>query len=420
MHRRLASVLLLAACLATGSCADPVEPPGGDLPGDPPAKPPVGPPGTGPESLVALHITAPGVLELHGAELLTITGITRAGYSVVLPGPPVLSSSDPATASVSPAGVVTGLLRGTATITARYGALVSTLALTVRTRVRIEPGYSGNTYWPMAAGDTLQFTAALVDANGIVVESAPAVTWASNNPTVSVSAAGQVISSQVNEAATITATAADGSASVDVVVSDVLAGQPAIIRFAHAALGVGPITFVPSRGEPVTLTYGQAIERPVMSGSFTVQTTGLPAPAPFGIPSGFVGVIRGGDHLTLFAVGGANYASVAPIWTTPASVAPDSGLVRIVQGWTPFPVVYIRPTGAAADGLPEQCYFDPMNASPYYPLAAGGFDLILQQKYGSPTAPVRLPVAATAGHGVTMVLVGDSPATAGVVTFADF
>jgi hypothetical protein len=123
--------------------------------------------------------------------------------------------------------------------------------------------------------------------------------------------------------------------------------------------------------------------------------------------------------MTLYATGNASDAFLTPTWTAPAGVSADYGLVRLVQS-SGYGVVYLRPSGAAADGQPELCYFDPGDPSQYFTRAAGAFDLLLQRKYTPNPETIRLATTAPAGQSVTMVLVGFTAASAGVLTFPDF
>jgi hypothetical protein len=421
-------VLLIGAVLASASCTGPTEP----------AQPTPEPPGQTPEPgpsepapVTSLQISAPASLLVHEQVLLTVTARDARGQVVVPSQPPTFSSSDTLVAVVSSSGVVRGLRRGTVTIRASVSDVVADVPLGVKARVRIAQEYfeEWDGSWPLAVGDTLQFIALFVDVDGVPIPETPAAEWTSSNPdAASVSETGLVAGIQALSSARIAAWTVDGSAAADVHVSDVIAGLPASVRFAHAARDVGPVTFLPSEGAPLTLSFGESIERPVLSGTFTVLTNGLPAndcADGYCDRQRFAAMIREGNHLSLYAAGGAENAWLTPAWAGPATVPAGSALVRLVQGWNPFPVVFLRSPGDPASGLPELCYFDPIDVSIYFEREAGGFDIVLQGKYPSDLTPipetqvVLSGATAPSGGAVTIVLTGSSPETMGFLTFPD-
>lgn len=397
--------------LAIVSCgAPPTSPP-----------PPSGPPGQRP--VASLLIAAPPSLLVHQSVLLLVTALDSRGQPVQLTASPSFSSDDGTIARVSSSGVITGLRRGAATITVSIGAVRASVSLGILAQVRIGPdfiqqdGSSGQYY--LAMGDTLHFSARFVDVDGVTIDEAPQVIWSSSNPAgATVSASGRVVGVSLSSVE-IFATTADGFDARRVTVTDAT-GLPVTVRFAHTALGLGPVTFQLSKGEPVTLSFGQSLERTMRSGALIVQMEGFPP----GVPSDqylrtFNGMLRVGDRLSLFVVGDVNRAFVVPAWFEPGNVPGDSGRVRLVQGWSNYGVIYLRPTGAPMGGIPELCYFDPTNISPYFVRVAGGFDIILELKYGSKGEAARLHSTAPSGGSVTLVLTGDTPQTVRILTFPD-
>jgi hypothetical protein len=190
------------------------------------------------------------------------------------------------------------------------------------------------------------------------------------------------------------------------------------VRIAHAAAGLGPVRFTVSAGDPVTLAFGEAVHRVVPPGSFVASAPDLPAGAGY---TGFrtVSVRLGAlSQLSVFAVGNHAQAFLAEAWSDGSNVAPGMGRIRLVQGWNDVPVVYLRPTGAGPEGVPELCYFDPGQVSPYYLLPAGPFDILLQTKYGD-AGLARLSAAAPDGQSVTYVLTGDRLGSMGFLAFPD-
>lgn len=380
-----------------------------------------------PHSSITLQVSAPATVLVHEHALLTVRALDERGVVVDLPQPVAWNSSDQNTVTVTSSGIVTGRARGNAVITVRAGSATAAISLNVRARVRIALGLSPDPWWfdgavVLAVGDSLQFSARYVDFNGVPIDESPSATWTSSNPgSVDVSASGIAVAfARADNAsiASITASTADGLASMPVWVSDAIAGQPATIRFVHAVRDADPITFSPSKGSEVTLSFGESLERPIPSGMFYVEASGFP-PSP-GRPDQTrkVYVIAAGARLTLYAVRGYSQNFLTPVWTSPASVSPDSGLVRFVQS-SEFSVVYLRPPGAPVSGLPELCYFDPGDPTNYFRRTAGQFDILLRYK-GVGSELARFPAMVPAGGAVTYVIIGDTPQTAAVLAFPDF
>ncbi|HYF38457.1 MAG TPA: hypothetical protein VD930_02130, partial [Gemmatimonadales bacterium] len=212
----------------------------------------------------------------------------------------------------------------------------------------------------------------------------------------------------------------EDTVSFQVRVLDVVAGQPAAVRIVHGIPGIGPVRFLPSQGEPLSLSFGESAELPVVSGTLRVASEGLPPGDPmFGDPDGeFVGVVRPGDNLSLYAVGNPQVAFLQPAWPTATEIPPGSGLVRLVQS-SPAMVVYLRENGAPISGLPELCYFDPGVVSDYFVRPAGGFDIIGQEKYEGQQEIGRASARLSSGRAVTMVLTGGGSQPLSVLTFTD-
>ncbi len=406
------SALALAVVLLLATCSNPTEPP--TPPGDDP--PPV-PPGGGPlPPMTELELTLSDSVMVHGYVLLRATGRAANGAVVAPPYAILYSTSDAAIATISSQGVVFGENRGTVTITASSGSVQASLTFTVRGRVAVThaAGLALPQYL-IAVGDTLPLVATFVDIDGLPIQGeVGAAAWSSSNPdALSVDQQGRVIAHQPEQAAFLTATTADeGSATTTVAVGATQAGLPATVRFAHAAPERGPLTFRPSRGEPVTLSAGQSVDVAVGSGFFYVTLDGLTGQQPI-LP--WPTMIPPDGNLSLYAVGGTNLY-LSPMWG-PNEVVADSGMVRLVQG-SSYLVVYLRSSGAPMDGLPEQCYFDPSFYTQYYVRPPGPFDILLQAKYQASDS-VRLAASAPVGRPVTLVLTGNSAETAGYLTFPD-
>jgi hypothetical protein len=405
----MAAAILIAAICAVVACQN--SPTGSDEPD-----------GT---QLDSLHIDAPATLLVHGTGLLSaeLWRIQQKVHGMEI----TWSSSDPSIASVRPSGgnyaTLTASRRGTVAISASAGGAVTEVNLRVTADLRIQPDYvlDSPQGWPMAVGEQLQLQSVYVDANGLPIPEIPSVSWSSTGAAgVSVNPSGLVAASQADQTATVTATNSDGTASVRIRVLDVLAGQPATVRIVHGIPGLGPVRFLPSQGAPLSLSFSQSVELPIVSGTLVVTTEGLrPGNPAFGDPTGkFVGMIRPGDHLSLYAVGNSQGAFLQPAWPPAASISPGSGLVRLVQSSTAL-VVYLRAQGAPISGLPELCYFDPGVVSDYFVRTGGDFDIIGQDKYENLQEIGRTSGSVPGGQAVTMVLTGGDKQPLSVLTFTD-
>jgi hypothetical protein len=386
---------LLAAAVFTLACNNPPTDSGGDPEGSP-------------DDITSLEIVAPPTLQVHEFALLSAQVFNRKGQRV-FPSTIAWSSSNPSVASIAPNGVVTASGRGTVTFTASVDNVSDTVALRITAELRMQPDYLLDLPdgWPMAIGDHLQLAAAYVDVDGIPIPEVPSLTWSSNDPAaVSVSATGEVAAILAGHAVVVKASAPDADVRLPVHVLNVVAGLPASLRIVHGIPGVDHIQFAVSQGSPVSLSFAESVELPILSGSLRVRTDGLPPSNPiYGEPSdGFLGVVRPGDHLSLYAVGSAQVGFLQAVWPTEAAIAPDSVLVRLIQS-SAMQVVYIRDRGARRSDLPELCYFDPGNVSGYY-ARPSDFDVIGQNKYDDLQEVGRAAMTVPGGHAVTMVVTG--------------
>lgn len=336
------------------------------------------------------------------------------------------SSSDTAIASVTAEGVITALSRGSATIGATYGGASSTFQVHVKARVRVTHGASSNSLWSIGVGDTLRLSALFVDVDGAPIGPPPSVTWSSSKPDVaSVSTTGVVVGVRhvskfaypyCTECATVTATTDDGTAVTQIFVADIVAGAPAIVRFVHVAASAGQLTFVPSQGDSVTLTFGQSIERPILSGRFTVHVFGLPGGSA---NSDFEGVVAEGDLVSLYAVSMPNWGNLTALWSKPTTLPADSGLIRFVAGSIHSSLVYQVAPGAPVSGVTDLCYFDIGNGTLFYRQPSGPLDLLVGNKFLRPPVFKRIPVSVPRGGAVTYVLLGNTPDSLYVIAFPD-
>jgi hypothetical protein len=382
-------------------------------------------------TVASLEIVAPPSLLVNESALLAVTARNADGAEV--PTPPELqwTSSNEAIARVSEAGratVVTALRRGSVAINVAAGSVDASVSLSVKARVVIgRPPFGHFTSGDIATGDDLQFAAFFVDVNGATIDETPSVTWASGNPQVAgVSSTGRVIGLRTGRT-TITARNPEGVGTMEVRVTDVVAGLPAKVRLAHVAGGYGPLTFVPSQGASVTLSFGESVELPIVSGTFQVHVDGLRTDGPWGLTSDRSWLVRDGDHLEVF---GTSNAGLTGWWINEAAVPAGSGLVRFHQATGPpsFAAVVLlgAPGATAVESRLIHCYFDPYEFTDYLRLPAGELDVLMGDKglnfNLSDAAKLRARgrVTVTPGRAVTYVLTGESPETMRLLAFPDF
>ena len=200
----------------------------GESPTRPPPEPDPPRPTTLAVSPAAAELTALGAT-------VQLTADVRDQYAAVMAGATVTwGSSDTSVATVDASGLVTGVARGVATITASAGPASGSAEVTVTqlvSSVEISPPAA-----TIAFGSTLQLTAEGFDENGIAVEDA-GFAWESSNATIATVDAGGLVTGVGEGVATITARAGDGAAMAEVTVGPDPA--PAALEALYHATG-GP------------------------------------------------------------------------------------------------------------------------------------------------------------------------------------
>src|SRR3989441_567611 len=192
---------------------------------------------------VASVTVSPATASLQVGQTVQLTATPQDASGSPLSGRVVTwVSSNPAAATVSASGVVTGVAVGAATITAtsegQNGTSSVTIALIPVASVSLSPGSA-----TVVTGNTVQLTATPQDANGAPL-SGRVVTWASSNPAAATVSASGLVTGVAVGAATITATSEGKSATTAITVSAVPV----------ASVTVSPATASLQVGQTVQLT----------------------------------------------------------------------------------------------------------------------------------------------------------------------
>jgi uncharacterized protein YjdB len=161
---------------------------------------------------------SPGSATVYVAATTPLTATVRDVNNLVIQGAALSWSSDkPQTASVSQAGVVTGLMRGTAKISARSGGKSGTATITVQlvpvASVTVTP--STLDLRDRDGQRTGTLTATTRDELGNVL-TGRAVAWSSSNTQVATVNKDGVVTAQRSGDATVTATSEGQSATAAV------------------------------------------------------------------------------------------------------------------------------------------------------------------------------------------------------------
>lgn len=401
--KRISSILFAAVCAAVSiTCSDTVS---GPTPRVIPLEPLPPDPPTGPASLDLTNWR--GELTVNETRLITVvvkdsTGMVLSGYRATF------SSQDTSVVTVDSAGVVRARWPGRTSIDVQVGALHGRVGAVVTSRLRI--GFELVADWgaevQLAVGDTVHLKPYVSDANGHYLEMHPEVTWSSTNPDgVSVNANGKLTALKDGATGEIRAIGPDGVGILPVTVSIPAAGL-ATVRVAHAADGVGPITFVPTKGPSVTLNPGESSTMQVPPGLLLVQVSSSPN-SFHNYQSVDGATIKAGEKATLYAVGIPKDLRLRWTWSTSRPVASDKAEVDVMQGSPGWPVIYIDPSGQPL-GNPANCYFDWTDLASWEGSPAA-LDIRLLSKYPSTNIEETFTIEAKAGTRKIIILSGLPP-----------
>jgi Bacterial Ig-like domain (group 2) len=190
----------------------------------------------GPDETVASVTITPGSAAVAPTETVQLIATPRNSSGDALAGHPITwSSANGSVATVSEAGLVTGIAEGEATVTASTEGKSGQVTIKVEVPVAVEVAPSSGI---ILDGETTQLTATVKDAAGTPMSRT--VSWTSSSSQVaSVSSTGTV-KGNAPGIATITASAGGklGSASIAVRVLDVSGAWTLTEAFSDPALGL--------------------------------------------------------------------------------------------------------------------------------------------------------------------------------------
>jgi len=164
-------------------------------------------PVTNTKTLTSIAVTpaSPAHLKVGATQQFTATGTFSDGTTSDITATVTWNSGTTATATISAAGLATGVAAGTTAITATQGAVTSTPAVTLTvislTSIAVTPNPA-----TVAVAGTLQFTATGTYSDASTSDISSQVTWNSGTPAVATISATGLATGVSNGGSTITAT----------------------------------------------------------------------------------------------------------------------------------------------------------------------------------------------------------------------
>ena len=270
---------------------------------------------------VASVSVSPGAASVAVAATTTLGATARDAGNNILPGRVIAwSSSDSSKATVSPTGVVTGVTKGSVTITATSEGHSGSATITV---VPGAPAFVTVSPNPLSviSGATAQLTATVQDASGDTITAS--VSWNTLSPAIA-TVNGSGLVTGVAEGTTIVTATSGGITGTDTVIVGPAPVASVTVSSPGTHLGLGStmqFTATPYDAQ------GQTLSRPVTWGSSdsavaTISGTGLVT----GVSPGTVQItatsdgVSGSDTLTV------EFIAVASVGVDPASAAVGAGL----------------------------------------------------------------------------------------------
>ncbi len=269
-----------------------------------------GDPGPPPPAAVASVALSPDAATVLVGGTATLTATPRDAAGAPLANRTVTwSAASPAIATVSNAGVVTGIAPGTTTVTATASGRVANAAITVVpvpvATVQVTPATP-----TLTAGGTLPLAVAVRDAAGALL-TGRAATWGTANPDIATVSAAGVVTAVAPGVALITATVegARGNAVVTVVPAPV----------ASVTVTPATVTVAPGAVFTLTATARDAAGAP-LAGRVATWRSATPAVASVS-PTGTVAAIAPGTASISATVDGVSGSATVTVRPTAVQVA---------------------------------------------------------------------------------------------------
>jgi uncharacterized protein YjdB len=275
--------------------------------------------------VVSVTVT-PAVDSVVVTQTLQLTAVAKDGSGTTLPGRVVAwSSSDPARATVSSTGLVTGVLPGDVTISAAAEGKTGTASVRVRPKpvgaVTIAP-----TQFSVEVGQTRQLTVQVTDDQGNVLSGRP-VSFSTNGPLIAAVSATGLVTAVAPGSATITATSEGKTGTAEVTVTAVPVAT-VVVTPAQSTLAVGQTV-------ALTATARDAAGN-VLPGRAVSWTSGAPSVAtvsPTGATATVTAVGAGAGVLIIATIDGrTGSASVTVRQVSNVTVTPSSNAIFVL--WT--------------------------------------------------------------------------------------
>src|SRR5690349_7292709 len=343
------------------------QPAGGGEGGTPPAKVTLAP--------VASVTVSPGAANVAVTGTVQLTATPKDANGNPLTGRAISwSSSDNTIATVNGSGLVTGVAAGTVTITATSEGKSGTASITVAgapvATVTVTPASAS-----VQAGQTVQLTATLKDANGNIL-TGRVVTWSSNNPSVAGVNSSGLVTGNTAGSATITATSEGKSGTSAITVTAVPV----------ASVTVTPATAsVPAGGTvQLTATPKDANGNPLTGRTITWQSGNSAIAGVNG--SGLVTGVATGGPVTITATSEGQSGTSTVTVTAPSSAQFDHVFIVMEENndyasVTSSSMPYL--TGLAAQyGLATQYYANTHPSIGNYFEITGGQIITNDDSYG--------------------------------------